>query len=92
MIPRTIKRQAISATDTERDIIVARAMDAEKAEEAFVLAQNRSNEVFTVFCAAHGLPTGCVLVGAKDGHIILDLPEEDKTDKGETQKVVPKAD
>lgn len=73
------------ATDIERGILVQRATEAAKAEADYVLAQNRANEVFGLFCAAHGLPTGCLLVGTdKSGNIILDLPADGKPAKDET--------
>lgn len=82
-----VRRQKIKATDMERGIIVKRALEAQQAEEAFVLAQNRSNEVFTIFCAAHDLPNGCKLIGTdRAGHIILDLPADEKPAADETSK------
>lgn len=83
--PTPPRRQKVKATDMERGIIGKRATEAQKAEEDYVLAQNRSNEVFGIFCAAHGLPTGCMLVGIdRSGNIILDLPADGKPAKDET--------
>ena len=74
-----VRRQKIPASEMERGIIVKRALEAQKAEDDFVLAQNRSNEVFGIFCESRGLPRGCVLVGTdKAGNIIVDLPKEEK--------------
>lgn len=87
-----VRRQKVKANDMERGIIVMRAREAQQAEEAFILAQNRSNEVFTIFCAAHDLPKGCALVGTdRAGHIIVDLPADEKVAKDEAPKPSPEA-
>lgn len=74
-------REKVKATDAEQSILISRHQAAQEAMRAARQAQLLSNEQFTLFCDARGLPRGSRLVGAEKGYVLIDVPRNGRGKK-----------